>query len=145
MQKLLSHCRGQGTQPDTICYHFSSRPSPILVATTQVENRWWDRQLYYLQKVQSLPLSESIGTSKKALKVILDQVSCIYYLVQFCQDKEIIQALINFGSEVNVMSLAYAKKLGLRTQIINVGAQKIDGLSLDTFGIVIIGFQVSDK
>ena len=43
------------------------------------------------------------------------------------------------------MTPAYAKKLGLRTRRTDVGAQKIDGSSLDTFGMVIAGFQVIDK
>ena len=38
------------------------------------------------------------------------------------------------------MTPTYAKQLGLRTQKTNVGAQKIDGSSLDTFRIVIAGF-----
>ena len=48
-------------------------------------------------------------------EVILDQVSCIYNPVQFQGDKRAtIQALINLGSKVNAMTLAYAKQLGLR-------------------------------
>ena len=85
------------------------------------------------------------GASKKALKVILDQVPCIYYPVQFRKNKETIQVLIDFGSEFNALTPAYAKKLGLWTQKTDVEAQKTDGSSLDTFGIVIAGFQVLDK
>ena len=43
------------------------------------------------------------------------------------------------------MTPAYAKKLGLQTQKTNVEAQKNDGSSLDTFEMVIAGFQVLDK
>ena len=43
------------------------------------------------------------------------------------------------------MSPAYAKKLGLKTWKTNVGAQKIDGSALETFGMVIADFQVEDK
>ena len=76
----------------------------------------------------------------------LDQVSWLHYPVQFQKDKgAIIWALIDSGSEVNVMTLAYAKKLGLRTQKSDVRAQKIDGSSLKTFGMVIAGFQVINK
>ena len=38
------------------------------------------------------------------------------------------------------MTLAYAQKLGLRIRKTDVRAQKIDGLSLDTFEMVIVGF-----
>ena len=77
--------------------------------------------------------------------MILDWIPCIHHLVQFSKDKEIIQALIDSGNKVNGMTLAYAKNLGLRTRKTDVGAQKIDGLSLDMFGMVIAGFQVLDK
>ena len=43
------------------------------------------------------------------------------------------------------MTPAYAKKLGLRVRKTNVGAQKIDGSVLETYGMVIAGFQVQDK
>ena len=87
------------------------------------------------------------GANKEAQKVIfLDRVPCIYYPVQFQKDQRTtIWALINFGSEVNAMTPAYAKKLGLRTQKTNIGAQKIDGSSLETHGMVIATFQVKDK
>ena len=86
------------------------------------------------------------GTGKKAQEVIiLDQISYIHYPIKFQKDKATIQALINFGSKVNAMSPAYAKQLGLRTWKSDVKAQKIDRSSLDTFEMVIIGFQVIDK
>ena len=43
------------------------------------------------------------------------------------------------------MTLAYAKQLGLQTRKTDIRAQKIDGSSLRTFGIVIAGFQIEDK
>ena len=89
--------------------------------------------------------AEVTQATEEGKEVILDWVPCIHYQVQFRKDKETIQALINSGSEVNTMTPAYAKKLGLRTWKTDVGAQKIDGSSLDTFEMVIVGFQVIDK
>ena len=43
------------------------------------------------------------------------------------------------------MTLAYASKLGLKVHPTNVKAQKIDGSTLKTFGIVLASFQVKDK
>ena len=43
------------------------------------------------------------------------------------------------------MSLAYIEKLGFKTWMTNVRAQKIDGSILETFRIVITDFQVEDK
>ena len=65
--------------------------------------------------------------------------------MQFRKDKADIWALNNSASEVNVMSPAYAKQLDLQTQKTDVGAQKIYGLSLDIFRIVITDFQVINK
>ena len=43
------------------------------------------------------------------------------------------------------MSSTYAERLGLKTRKTNVGAQKIDSSTLETFGMVIADFQVEDK
>ena len=43
------------------------------------------------------------------------------------------------------MASAYVKKLGLQVRKTDFGAQKIDGSTLETYGIVIAGFQVQDK
>ena len=84
--------------------------------------------------------------TKKAQKVILDRVCCIYFLVQFWKDKKaIIQVLINLNSKVNIITLAYAKRPGFWTWKTDFWAQKIDGLMLKTFGMVIASFQVIDK
>ena len=55
------------------------------------------------------------------------------------------RALLNNGSKVNAMSHAYAKKLGLKSRKTNVGAQKIAGSALETFGMVIADFQMEDN
>ena len=88
---------------------------------------------------------EVTQATQKGKEVILDRVPCIHYQVQFRKDKETIRALIDSGSEVNAMTPAYAKKLGLRTQKTDGGAQKINESSLDTFEMVIAGFQIIDK
>ena len=76
---------------------------------------------------------------------VLDCFPCIYYPIQFKKDTPEVQTLIDLGSEVNAMAPAYAKKLGLWVRKIDVSAQKIDGSTLETYGIVIAGFQVQDK
>lgn len=55
------------------------------------------------------------------------------------------RALINFDTELNTMIPTYAKELDLPIRQINVEVQKIDGLSLEIFGIVIADFQVVNK
>lgn len=55
----------------------------------------------------------------------LNKVPCIWYPVQFQEGLPKVKALINFGCEVNVMTLAYTAKLDLTTQKTNVGTQKL--------------------
>ncbi|MCJ1347046.1 hypothetical protein MMC31_005267 [Peltigera leucophlebia] len=50
-----------------------------------------------------------------------------------------------FRNEVNAMTLAYAAKLGLLTQKIDVGVRKIDDSALVTHWMVIAGFSLQDK
>lgn len=46
--------------------------------------------------------------------IILERVSCIYYLVLFQKEnKKLAKALIDSNSEVNAMNLVYVKQLGL--------------------------------
>ena len=84
------------------------------------------------------------GGNRKAPKVrVLDKVSCICYPVQFRKDKgKDALALLDSGSKVNAMTLAYAAHLGLKVRVTNVGAPKMDGSSLATYGMVIAVFQV---
>ena len=73
--------------------------------------------------------------------MILNQVPCIYYPMQFWKDKGVtIQALIDLGSKVNAMTPAYTKQLGFQVQKTDVEAQKIDESLLRTFEMVIAGF-----
>lgn len=54
-------------------------------------------------------------------------------------------SLLNIRRKVNAMTLAYAAKLGLSFRKTSVGTQKIDGLVLDTYKMVIADFSVHDK
>ena len=76
---------------------------------------------------------------------IVVRVPCIHYSVWFQGNQEQIRALLDSGSEINAMSPAYAKKLGLKTRKTNIGAQKIDVSTFETFEMVIADFQVKDK
>ena len=55
------------------------------------------------------------------------------------------QALIDSGSEVNAIHPSFVKQLGLSIRPTDVGAQKIDGTTLDTHGMVVAAFSVEDK
>ena len=77
---------------------------------------------------------------------VLDRVPVICYFVQFCKDigKDVL-TLLDSGSKVNAMTLAYAAHLGLEVRVTDVSAQKIDGSLLATYNMVIAAFQAVDK
>ena len=53
-------------------------------------------------------------------------------------------ALFDLGNEVNAMYPAFAERLGLVVRATNVGAQKINGTTLETYGMVVAAFSVTD-
>ena len=93
--------------------------------------------------VSVLATSSSVTETNKEDDVALQRVLYIHYPIWF--KKKEVQALIDSGSEVNAMTPAYASKLGLWVHRIDIGAQKIDGSTFKTFGIVLASFQVGDK
>ncbi len=72
----------------------------------------------------------------------LEWIPCIWYPIIF---KDQTKALLDWGSELNAMSQAFAHHLGLTIRKTNVGAQKIDGTTLKTYGIVVSTFSVLNK
>lgn len=54
-------------------------------------------------------------------------------------------ALLNLESEVNIIQPNLVEKLGFLIKLIDVEAQKIDNIMLDTYGLVIAGFWVINK
>ena len=82
--------------------------------------------------------------SKEDVVVALDWVPCICYSIWFKKSEIEVQALFNSGSEVNAMTPGYASKLGLKVRFIDIRAQKIDGSTLKTFGMVLASFQVKN-
>ena len=89
--------------------------------------------------------SSSVTETSKEDDVVLERVPCIHYPLRFRKDTAGVRALVDLGSEVNAMTPAYAAKLGLYVRKTNIGAQKIDGSTLETFGMVLADFQVEDK
>ena len=83
-----------------------------------------------------------IETGKEA-DVLSQMILFGYYSIRF--KKKEVQTLFDLGSEVNAMTPAYASTLGFQVQRTNIRAQKIDGFTLKTFGIVLASFQVEDK
>ena len=82
----------------------------------------------------------------------LERVTCIQYPIAFpggvTQDGLAlgpVSALLDSGSKVNAIHPALTEKLGLVVRTTNVGAQKIDGTTLETYGMVVAVFSVTDQ
>ena len=98
------------------------------------------------KKLVSVPVTfSSMTKASKEEHVTLERVPCVHYPLHFRKNTADVRALIDSGSEVNAMTPAYSSKLGLWVYRTNVGAQKIDSSTLQTFGMVLANFQVEDK
>lgn len=85
------------------------------------------------------------GTLKENM-IVPKNIPYIHNALHFQKGgKEVTRTLINFSSKVNAKTLAYIKPLGLQICWTDVETQKINGSSLKTFEIVIVGFWIVDK
>ena len=75
----------------------------------------------------------------------LARVLCIWYPITFRKKSVLVSVLFDSGSEVNAIHSTFARELGLPIRTTDIGAHKIDGTMLDTFGIVVAAFSVMDK
>ena len=75
----------------------------------------------------------------------LARVPCIRYPIIFRKNSVPVLALLDSGSEVNAIHPTFAQELGLPIRTTDIGAQKIDGTMLDTFGMMVVAFLVTDK
>ena len=91
---------------------------------------------------------EAIIVNAKELEVVTYIQYFIAFLGGITQDGSAldpVSALLNLGSEVNAMYPAFAERLGFVVQTTNVGAQKIDSTTLETYGMVVIVFSVTNQ
>ena len=79
----------------------------------------------------------------KNLESNLARVLYIRYPINFGEKS--VLALLNSGSEVNAVYPAFAKELGLPIRPTDIGAQKINGTTLKTYGMVVKTFSVENK
>ena len=104
-----------------------------------------ERSLYHQVSRQAKKLVAVLATfiliTDKKMEE-LERVSCIWYPVTF---KDQTEALLDSENEVNAISQAFAQQRGFKICNTNVRAQKIDGTILETYGIVVSTFSVSDK
>ena len=93
--------------------------------------------------------------SEKAILVNakeLKQVIYIQYLITFPgsitkdgSTLDLVLALLDSGSGVNIIYPTFVEKLGFVVQTTNIGTQKIDGTIFETHGIIVTAFSVNDQ
>ncbi len=66
-------------------------------------------------------------------------------MIQFQENQPKVKALIDSNSKVNVMTSAYATKLGFTIWKTSIGAKKIDGSLLETYSMVPASFLLQDS
>ena len=96
------------------------------------------------EAIESAEVGED-GVESNDKYLNLAQVLCIWYPVIFQKKSVSMSVLFDSGSEVNAIYPTLAQKLGLPVRLIDIEAQKIDGIMLDTFGMVVTAFSVMDK
>lgn len=88
-----------------------------------------------------MAISALMTDARKEDVIVLDRLPCIYYPIQFRKwGKKVARTLIDSNSEINIITPIYAKQLELQNQHSNIRAQKINSLSIESFGIVIARF-----
>ena len=93
-------------------------------------------------KKQVAVLANSTIMTDKKIEEEFEWVPYIWYYVIF---KNLIEAWLDFGSKVNIMSQVFSQQLGLKICKTSIRAQKIDGTTLKIYKMVVSTLFMSDK
>ena len=85
------------------------------------------------------------GKESKGEYSNLARVPCIWYSITLRKKSVSVSTLFDSGSEVNAIHPTFAWELGLPIRPTDIGAEKINSTMLDTYGMVVITFLVTDK
>ena len=85
------------------------------------------------------------GKESKGEYPNLARVLSIWYPITLRKKSVSMSALFDSGSKVNAIYPTFVWELGLPIRPTNIGVQKIDGIMLDIYGMVVIAFSVTDK
>lgn len=109
-----------------------------------------EREIGVIKLVTVLAISTLVIVARKKavedgenLRSNLAQVLCIRYLINF--KKKSVAAFFDSSNKVNAVYPIFAKELDFSIRPTNVKVQKIDGITLDTYGMVVAAFLITDK
>lgn len=86
-----------------------------------------------------------IRIAKAPPLLLLKCVPYIYHLIRFKKNQAKVKALIDFGSKVNIITLAYLAKLDLKVRPIYIKTQKIDCFTFQMLRMLMVSFQIDNK
>ena len=101
-----------------------------------------------IEIVEAVETTGAIKEGKKSKGEYPENLAWVQYIrypITFRKKSVPVLVLLDLGSKVNAIHLTFAKELSLSIRLTDVGIQKIDGIILDTFGMVVITFSVTDK
>ena len=98
-----------------------------------------------IKAVETAGIGKDGEESKSEYLENIARVPCIQYPITFWKKSVPILALFDLGSKVNAIYLTFARELDLSIRPTDVGAQKIDGTTLDNFEMVVTPFLVTYK
>ena len=93
--------------------------------------------------VTVLVISTPVIVAREEAVSNLAQVPCIQYPINFRKNSEL--PLFDSSSKVNTIYPTFAKELGLPIRPTHVGAQKIDGTTLNIFRMIVAAFAVTNN
>ena len=85
------------------------------------------------------------GKESKREYLNLAQIPYIRYPITFWKKSVPVLALLDLCSNINAIHLTFARELGLPIRTTDVRAQKIDSTILNTFGMVVTAFSMTNK
>ena len=139
----------QLSSEETLCHQVSPK-SKKLVSVSATSMSVTGTKEGAVKTVEAIEIVGAGKNSKKSkggenLRSNLARVPCIWYFMTFWKKFVSILALLDSGNKVNTIHPAFAKKLGFPIRPTDVGLQKIDGTTMDTFKIVVTAFSVTNK
>ena len=111
-----------------------------VLATSIPVTRTWEKKVETAETT-----GKDVEKSKGKYPENLIWVPSIRYPITFQIKSVPISGLFNSSCEVNAIHLIFARELGLFIMPIDVRDKKIDGTTLDIFGMVVAAFWAIDK
>lgn len=122
--------------------HLDRDLSMVMCFNSDKKSRYAKYLFWSTKKLVAVLATSTLMTKARMEDILqpLEKVLYIHYLLCFLKNLYKISTLIDLGNEVNIMTFAYAAKLGLKVRKNDIRVKKIDGSTLNTFEMVLANF-----